>query len=72
MAAGSTVVWTNLSNNSPHTVTFAPVGKAFPTLNPFGPATGGHVYDGNTLVNPGPLFPGQSYSITFPTPGTYE
>ena len=72
VAAGSTVVWTNLSNNSPHTVTFAPVGATFPALNPFGPPTGGHVYDGTALVNSGPLFPGQSYSITFPKPGTYR
>ena len=72
VAVGSTVVWTNLSNNSPHTVTFAPVGQTFPSLNPFGPPTGGNVYNGTTLVNSGPLFPGQSYSITFPTAGTYE
>ncbi len=71
VAAGSTVVWTNLSNNAPHTVTFAPVGATFPTLNPFAPASGGNVYNGTTLVNSGPLFPGQSVSITFPTPGTY-
>ena len=71
VAAGSTVVWTNLSNNVPHTVTFAPVGATFPELNPFAPASGGSVYNGTTLVNSGPLFPGQSVSITFPTPGTY-
>ena len=71
VAAGSTVIWTNLSNNSPHTVTFAPVGATFPQINPFAPASGGRTYAGTTLVNSGPLFPGQSYSITFPTPGTY-
>ena len=71
VAAGSTVTWTNLSNNAPHSVTFAPVGQVFPELNPFAPPSGGHVYTGTTLVNSGPLFPGQSYSITFPTPGTY-
>jgi plastocyanin len=69
---GSTVTWTNLSNNSPHTVTFAPVGQAFPTLNPFAPASGGNVYDGTTLVNSGPLFPGQSVSFTFTKAGTYQ
>jgi plastocyanin len=68
---GSTVTWTNLSNNSPHTVTFAPVGQAFPTLNPFAPASGGNVYNGTTLVNSGPLFPGQSVSFTFTKAGTY-
>jgi plastocyanin len=71
VALGSTVTWTNLSDNSPHTVTFGPVGQPFPNLNPFGPPTGGHTYDGTTLVNSGPLFPGQSYSITFTKAGTY-
>ncbi len=72
VAAGSSVTWTNLSNNSPHTVTFAPVGQAFPALDPFSPPSGGHVYNGTNLVNSGPLLPGQSYSITFPVAGTYE
>ncbi len=68
---GSTVTWTNLSNNEAHTVTFAPVGHPFPTLNPFSLPSGGNTYDGTTLVNSGPLFPGQSFSITFPKAGTY-
>ncbi len=51
--AGDTVTWTNQSNNSPHTVTVAPVGAPFPTLNPFSPPSGGNVYDGSTLVNSG-------------------
>lgn len=71
VTAGSTVIWTNLSNNVPYTVTFAPVGQTFPEIDPFVPASGGHVYGGTTIVNSGPLFPGQSYSITFPAPGTY-
>jgi len=69
--AGSTVTWTNLSNNEAHTVTFAPVGRPFPTLNPFAPPTGGNTYDGTTLVNSGLLFPGQSFSVTFPKAGIY-
>ncbi len=69
--AGSTVTWTNLSNNEAHTVTFAPVGRPFPTLNPFAPPTGGNTYDGTTLVNSGLLFPGQSFSATFPKAGIY-
>jgi plastocyanin len=68
---GTTVVWTNQSNNEPHTVTFAPVGAPFPALNPFGPPTGGPTYNGSTLTNSGPLFPGQSYSLTFTKAGTY-
>jgi len=68
---GSTVTWTNLANNEPHTVTFAPVGQPFPKLDPFSPPTGGNTYDGTTLVNSGLLLPGQSFSATFPKAGTY-
>jgi plastocyanin len=68
---GTTVVWTNQSNNEPHTVTFAPVGQPFPTLNPFGPASGGSTYDGTALVNSGVLLPGSSFSLTFTKAGTY-
>lgn len=71
IAAGQTVTWTNQSNNEPHTVTIAPAGAAFPTLNPFGPATGGNIYDGTTLVSSGVLSPGQSFSLQFTKPGTY-
>ena len=69
--AGATVTWTNQSNNAPHTVTVAPVGAAFPTLNPFSPPSGGNVYDGTTLVNSGVLGPTQSFSLKFTTVGTY-
>jgi plastocyanin len=71
VAAGTTVTWTNLDTNLPHTVTFAPVGAAFPQMNPFSPPSGGNTYDGTTLVNSGPLFAGQSFSLTLTKPGTY-
>jgi plastocyanin len=69
--AGSTLTWTNLDNNLPHTVTIAPAGQTFPAMNPFSPPLGGTTYDGTQLVNSGPLFGGQSFSLTFTTPGTY-
>lgn len=69
--AGDTVTWTNQSNNSPHTVTVAPVGAPFPTLNPFSPPSGGNVYDGTTLVNSGVIAPTQSFSLKFTKAGTY-
>ncbi len=69
---GSTVTWTNLSNNAPHTVTFGPLGAPFPQLSPFSPPSGGNVYDGTKLVNSGPLFPGQSFAVTFSAAGTYQ
>jgi plastocyanin len=71
IAAGGVVTWTNASNNSPHTVTIAPVGTTFPTLSPFSPPSGGNVYDGTTLVNSGVLAPGQSFSLRFTKPGVY-
>lgn len=71
IAAGTTVTWTNLDSNNPHTVTFAPVGQPFPSLPPFAPPSGGNTYDGTTLVNSGPLMPGQSFSLTLTKPGTY-
>ncbi len=71
VAAGTTITWTNLDSNLPHTVTFAPVGATFPTMNPFSPPSGGNTYDGTTLVNSGPLFGGQSFSLTMTKPGTY-
>ncbi|HEY4439926.1 MAG TPA: plastocyanin/azurin family copper-binding protein [Candidatus Elarobacter sp.] len=69
--AGDTVTWTNQSNNSPHTVTVAPVGAPFPTLSPFSPPSGGNVYDGSTLVNSGVIAPGQSFALKFTKAGTY-
>ncbi len=71
VAVGSTIQWTNLSNNAPHTVTFGPVGQPFPTLNPFSPPSGGNTYDGSAMVNSGVLFPGKSFSLTFTKAGTY-
>lgn len=68
---GTTVTWTNLDSNLPHTVTFGVVGQAFPAMPPFSPPSGGTTYDGTTLVNSGPLFGGQSFSLKFTTPGTY-
>ncbi|MDP9017238.1 MAG: plastocyanin/azurin family copper-binding protein [Candidatus Eremiobacteraeota bacterium] len=68
---GTSVTWTNLSSNFPHTVTFGVVGQPFPVLNPFAPPSGGTSYDGTALVNSGPLFPGASYTLTFTRAGTY-
>ena len=68
---GATVTWTNLDSNLPHTVTFAAVGQTFPTMPPFSPPSGGTTYDGTALVNSGPLFGGQSFSLKFTKAGTY-
>lgn len=68
---GDTVTWTNESNNEPHTVTLAPVGATFPTLDPFSPPSGGNVYDGTKLVSSGVINPGSSFSVQFTKAGTY-
>jgi plastocyanin len=72
VSVGTTVTWTNLSSNFPHTVTFGVVGQPFPTMNPFSPPSGPSTYDGTQLVNSGPMMPGQSFSLTFTKAGTYE
>lgn len=71
ITAGTTVTWTNLSANSPHTVTFPVAGQPLPQMNPFSPASGPSTYDGTQLVNSGVMMPGQSFSLTFTVPGTY-
>lgn len=71
ISVGSTLTWTNLDSNNPHTVTFAPAGQTFPTMDPFSPPSGGNTYDGSALVNSGPMFGGQSFSLTFTKAGTY-
>ncbi len=69
---GTTLTWTNLTSNEPHTVTFPIAGHTPPPgENPFGPPSGGTTYDGKHPRNSGPMFPGQSYSLTFTAKGTF-
>lgn len=69
---GTTVTWTNLSSNMPHTVTFPIAGQSLPAMPPFSPPSGPSTYDGTQLVNSGPLMPGQSFTLTFTKAGTYQ
>lgn len=69
--AGTTLTWTNLSNNEPHTVSIAANGQAFPMVNPPGAPTGNATFDGTAFSNSGIIVPGQSYSLTFTKAGTY-
>ncbi len=72
ISAGTTITWTNESNNVPHTVTFPPAGQQPPTGSPETiPASGGPTYDGTALTNSGVLLPGKSHSLTFTKAGTY-
>ncbi len=69
---GTTLTWVNLANNSPHTVTLPPAGQPLPPMNPFSPPSGGSTYDGSHLVNSGPFFPSQRFSLTFTKAGVYR
>jgi plastocyanin len=72
VSAGTTITWTNESNNVPHTITFPPLGQQPPAGPPDQiPPSGGATYDGTTLTNSGVLPPGKSYSLTFTKAGTY-
>ncbi|HET9343864.1 MAG TPA: plastocyanin/azurin family copper-binding protein [Candidatus Eremiobacteraceae bacterium] len=69
---GTTLTWVNESNNEPHTITVPRPGHTPPPdKNPFAPPSGGNTYDGSHLVNSGPLFPGQSFSLKFTVKGTF-
>jgi plastocyanin len=69
---GTTITWTNDSNNVPHTVTFPAVGQQPPAGSPDQvPPSGGSTYDGTTLTNSGVIPPGKSYSLTFTAAGTF-
>jgi plastocyanin len=72
VAVGTSVTWTNLTTNEPHTVTFGIVGLPFPHLDPFGPPTGGSTYDGTVVTNSGILAPGATYTLKFTRAGTYS
>lgn len=72
IVAGTTITWTNQSNNVPHTVTFPIAGQAPPAGPPDKvPPAPGATYDGRALRNSGTMRPGASYSLTFTTPGSY-
>ena len=70
---GTTLTWVNEANNEPHTITVPKPGHTPPpNKNPFAPPSGGNTYDGSHLVNSGPLFPGQSFSLTFAVKGSFK
>ena len=72
VAVGTTITWTNESNNVPHTVTFPAFGQPPPSGPPDQvPPAGGSTYDGSALANSGTMHPGASYSLTFIKAGTY-
>jgi plastocyanin len=72
ISAGTSLTFTNLSNNVPHTVTFPAVGQQPPSGPPSQPAVGGNTYNGTSLVNSGVIPPGGTFTLTFTAPGTFK
>lgn len=81
--AGDSVTWTNRGLGAPHTVTFLSGGPRPPLVVPgpqgkviFNPEAAfpapPRTHNGQGYYNSGMLEPGQSWSLTFSTPGTYE
>src|SRR5579875_2052730 len=72
---GDTVTWT-IDSMEFHTITFLKAGDSEPAFNPNDPtqakAAGGSTYDGHSYYNSGLLVSGQSYSLTFDTPGDFK
>ena len=72
ISVGTTIQWTNRSNNVPHSVAFPALGQQPPSGRPDQvPPAGGLTYDGTALANSGVLPPGASYFLTFTKAGVY-
>lgn len=72
VAVGTTVVWTNQSNNVPHNVYFPPVGQTPPPGPPGIAGSAATTYDGTAVANSAVMPPGHSYSLTFTKAGTFK
>ena len=71
--AGDSVKW-RIAATEPHTVSFLLPGQPFPpdgSLAQVAPA-GGHTVDGSKFVSSGLLNNGQTFTATFPKPGTFR
>jgi plastocyanin len=71
--AGDNITWTS-QTGEPHTVTLLKPGQ----IRPFflvgcpGSSASGSPYDGSTCVNSGFLFKGNTFSVSFPSPGNFK
>ena len=72
VAVGSTLTFSNLSNNVPHTVTFPIAGQTPAPGPPDRPASGGNTYDGTAVVNSGVIPPGGKFTLTLTRAGTFQ
>src|SRR5258708_30092877 len=77
--SGDTITWT-VKADEIHTITFLtasqmrpPFTAGCPTMPPLPPFSfGAASFDGSTCVSTPPLPKGQTFSVTFPTPGNYK
>lgn len=71
--AGDSITWTSGSGDI-HTVTFLKAAQPLPdfTVGCPGFSTSGASFDGSTCVTAPPLAKGQTFTVTFPTPGNYK
>lgn len=70
---GDSVTWT-FPTDERHTVTFLTAGQTRPKFQDGCPGStpDGSSYTGSTCVNSGVLVHGQTYTVTFPTPGNFK
>jgi plastocyanin len=72
--AGDSVTWT-FATDEPHSVTFLKPGQTRPTIDVGcpGDTPNDSNFDGSSCVNSGRITTkGQTYTVTFPTPGNYR
>jgi plastocyanin len=68
--AGDTLSW-NIASGSPHIIALVPSGQTAPVGPPSIKPAGGASYDGTAFTSSGLIAQGTTYSLRFPTPGTY-
>jgi len=71
--AGDNITWTS-NTDEPHTLTLLTPGQVRPFFLVGCPGTSpsGSPFDGSTCVNSGFMFKGNTYSVSFPSPGNFK
>jgi plastocyanin len=71
--SGDSITW-KVVTDEPHTITFLKTGQVRPPYQAGCPgfSASGAAFDGSTCVTTGSLPSGQSFTVTFPTPGNYK
>jgi plastocyanin len=69
--AGDSISWT-FPTDEIHTVTFLKNGQVRLPFTEGCPGYGGTSFDGSTCLSTPPLLSGQTYTVTFPSPGNFK